>query len=68
MIEKEIKTVKTKCDSCKQENISWWTTTELWLRFCQKEDFFCPKCFIEKAKPKLKTNEGIGFMAEIFYK
>ncbi len=69
---KEVKEQKpitsNKCDNCGCENVAWSADTKLWLRFAKPKDFLCPKCFVEKAKPKLKPNEGIGFKAEIFYK
>ncbi len=66
--EKVIKELNNKCDSCGDQNVPWHTPDNIWLRFCEKLEHLCPKCFVKKAKHKLKPNEGIGFLAEIFYK
>ncbi len=66
---KDIKILSdNKCDNCDCENVPWSAPTELWLKVCKPKEFLCPRCFVDKAKPKLKPNEGIGFKAEIFYK
>lgn len=57
-----------KCDNCGGKNVAWSAEDGLWLRFAKPKDFLCPQCFVEKAKLNLRPNEGIGFMAEIFYK
>ena len=61
---------KSGCDNCGEVNVPWSATNELWDKICgdDKKLNICPKCFAQKATTILKTNEGIGFDAKIFYK